>query len=43
VLVWGVRRLARSRLWTCVASAAYIAGAVSLSIIGLSSALAASG
>jgi hypothetical protein len=41
-LAWGVRRVARSRVSIWLASAAYIAGALSLSIIGLTTAVAAS-
>ena len=43
VLAWGVYRLAPGPRWMAVAAAAYTAAAVSLSVIGLSSALAASG
>jgi Dolichyl-phosphate-mannose-protein mannosyltransferase len=38
-LVWGVQRLARNRLQVWVASAAYAAGALSLSIMGLTTAM----
>jgi len=39
-LVWAVGRLAPSRGWIGAASAVYVGGCVSLSILGISSALA---
>jgi hypothetical protein len=40
-LVWGVQRLTRTRLPVWAAPAAYVAGTVSLSVIGLTTALSA--
>ena len=43
LLVWGVARGARRRRGIAVAAAAYVAGAISLSIFGLTTAIAISG
>jgi peptidoglycan/LPS O-acetylase OafA/YrhL len=43
LLVWGVARGARRRRAVAVAVAAYVAGAISLSIFGLTTAIAISG